>query len=94
MGKWRLLSDHYMQNGMIAAGEVVEMPADWRPSNAVEPLDAEAVDAFYAAGPQVVPLVSERWNVVTQPTTYWRQLPGGRQWALTGLGALLPPVSI
>ena len=88
--KFRFLSDHYINDRTISAGEIVEMPSDWVPSNAVEPLDAEAVEAFWRAGPQ------QRGAIRIVPTTYWLAAPipgsSARRWTLTGLGANQPAI--
>jgi hypothetical protein len=105
MASYRLLVDHFLPGGAyIPAGSIVStvdvggtLPVNWI-SNAVDPLDTAAVNVFYAAGPQIMPiLVRQQWtNVpVFTPVTYWRQLPGGsKQWQLTGLGAGLPPIGM
>jgi hypothetical protein len=105
MASYRWLQDgvgpsgHYFNAGDIVSTSDVGglLPANWVPPGAVEPLDASAVAAFYAAGPQIMPLlVRQQWSgiPVSPPATYWRQIPGGRMWGLTGLGAGLPPIGM
>jgi hypothetical protein len=104
MSTYRLLQDHFLPGGAYAlAGSIVStvdvggtLPNGWV-SNAVDPLDASALQAFWAAGPQITPLVRQQWtNVpVLGPVTYWRPVPGStNQWQLTGLGAGLAPIGI
>jgi len=85
MSTYRLLADHYINNQLLPAGTTQTtadipgglLPANWQPSNAVEPLDTPAVNAFYAAGPQLLGLLRgqsasdllamvshQRWNVL------------------------------
>jgi hypothetical protein len=87
--KFRMLSDHYINDRIFSAGEVVEMPADWVPSNAVEPLDADATEAFWRAGPQQLGAIR-----VALPTTYWLATSMGAvtKWQLTGLGSSMPAI--
>jgi len=89
--KFRFLSDHYINDRIYSAGEIVEMPADWKPGNAMEPLDAEATEAFWRAGPQQLGAIR------VTPQTYWVSavIPGSSAmgWTLTGLGSGLPPVN-
>jgi hypothetical protein len=94
MAQYRLLSDFYNNGAYFNAGDVITLPDNFVPSAVFEPLDSAAVTAFYAAGPQPGPLVRAQWvnNPVSMPATYWRQIPGGRFWRLTGLGAGLAPI--
>lgn len=55
--KFRFLTPHHLNDRVWAAGETAEVPADFVPSGACEPMDAEAVTAFYAVGPQPTPAV-------------------------------------
>jgi hypothetical protein len=103
MSTFRLLSDHVLPSGAyVLAGTVVStadvggtLPIGWI-SNAADPLDVSGVQAFYALGPQITPLVRQQWVgvPVSPPVTYWRQIPGGRMWGLTGLGSALPPIGM
>jgi hypothetical protein len=104
MARYRWLQDgvgpsgQYFNAGDIASTADVggTLPANWVPPPAVDPLDTAAVNAFYAAGPQLLGLVRQQWSTqpVSPPTTYWRQLPGTRMWQLTGLGAGLAPIGM
>ena len=38
------------------------LPVDWPPTGAVDPLDATAVTAFYARGPQMGAMVRQQWT--------------------------------
>jgi hypothetical protein len=105
MARYRWLQDGYVNGAYFSAGDVAStadvggsLPANFVPSAALDPLDASAVAALYAARPQIMPmLVRQQWNgvPVSPPVTYWRQLPGpGNFWALTGLGANLPAIGL
>jgi hypothetical protein len=69
----------------------------WQPNGNVEPLDLNAVNDFYAMGPQPQDLIRSAYtdNGVRLPVTYWAAKPGSSptQWTLTGLGMNKPPVS-
>jgi hypothetical protein len=95
MARYRWLQDgfspggYYFQAGDIASTVDVGgiLPTNFVPSAALDPLDASAVAAMYAAGPQIMPiLVRQQWSgvPVLPPVTYWRQIPGSRQWQLVG----------
>jgi hypothetical protein len=106
MSQYRFLTDHsiggfYYQAGTTAfTADVIggSLPAGWVPSGGVDPLDAGALAAFYAAGPQG-PLVPSRTQFtginVVPPTTRWTPVIGtaspNRLYQLTGLGAALAP---
>ena len=103
MARYRFLADCYVNGTYINAGDIVAtadaggtLPTNWVPPAAVEPLDASAVSAFYAAGVQITGLVRQQWSTqfVTVPVTYWRQIPGGKFWQLTGLGVGLAPIGV
>jgi hypothetical protein len=103
MSSYRFLADHYIGTAYFLAGTTAStrdvggtLPINWGPSGNCEPLDAPAVNAFYAAGVQPPGLIRQQWsNVpVSVPVTYWRQIPGGRLWHLTGLGAALAPIGV
>ena len=99
MAIWRALSDLYTAYGLLPAGTVFsDLPGDpvpqgcptgTVPSPYWEPLNADAVAQFYAAGPMIpggsVPLrlgrAVTRWVLVD---------PNTREYALIGLGAGLP----
>jgi hypothetical protein len=105
MSTYRLLADHFISNQLLQAGTVQTtanipggvLPLNFQPSGACEPLDASAVSQFYAQGPQTFPvLIRQQWSTIPvfSPTTFWRQLPYGQRWQLTGLGAGLPPIGV
>ena len=106
MSTYRLLADHYINNQLLPAGTTQTtadipgglLPANWQPSNAVEPLDTPAVNAFYAAGPQLLGLLRGQFGFIAPPVTYWQWsvINAGtsyRRWTLTGLGAGLAPIN-
>jgi hypothetical protein len=103
MARYRCLQDVVGPGGQyFNAGDTIStvdvggtLPVNWTPAAACEPLDAAAVNAYYAAGPQVMPiLIRQHWSgvFVASPVTYWKQVPGGRFWQLAGTN--LPPISI
>jgi hypothetical protein len=102
MAQYRFLADAYVGTTYIQAGTTLStdvggtLQANWAPPGAVDPLDASAVAAFHAAGPQPPPLVRQQWSTipVSPPVTYWKQIPGGRQWQLMGLGVGLAPIGV
>jgi hypothetical protein len=99
MATYRLLEDHFVGRAggtLLQAGQVVttgvELPAGWVPTPNVDPLDTDAVNAFYAVGPVMPGPVRAQWSTIAvpAPTTYWTRLQSG-MWALTALGAQLAP---
>ena len=109
---YRLLRPHYIFNRELEVGQIVtegvEIPFGWVPTLAVDPLNASAVAAFYAAGPrgnseENLWLYSSGFarnvntprygSVVLQPITYWRETtPGSKIYQLTGLGTGNAPI--
>jgi hypothetical protein len=94
MARYRILSPIFDGGSRYEAGQVVDMPSTFIPSGACEPLDAEAVQAFWNAGPQLCPLVRQQWEnllVTRYPATHWHQVDpkDNTMWKLTGLGAAL-----
>lgn len=105
MSTYLLLEDHWIGNNYLPAGSTQTtadigglLPTGWVPTPNVDPLDAAAVAAFYAAGP-VLPGPTQ-----LRPTTRWTRVPAdfssadfsgtdfyagsaGNTWVLTGLGA-------
>jgi len=80
-------------------GPVPNIPANWSPPAAVDPLDGPAVTAFWNAGVQLLGLVRQQWNGinVAPPVTFWKVDPTAgpgnpyRQFVLAGpLGAGMP----
>jgi hypothetical protein len=90
--QYRCLQDCFVNGAYVLAGDVVTLTGV--PGPYLDPLTPDAVSAFYAAGPQATVLARTQWATqpVGPPTTYWRQIPGGNFWALTGLGAGLAPI--
>jgi hypothetical protein len=106
MSAYRFLSDHYIGTQYFYAGTIAStadvggtLPVNWLPSNAVDPLDTAALNAFCAIGPKPLGLVRQQWVglFVAPPVTYWRIVPGSSPttfWQLTGLGASKAPIGI
>jgi len=104
MAAYRLLSDHYIGDRLLPAGSTQvtrdadpngNLPAGWTPTPSVDPIDQDAVDAFYALGfREHDQLIRKQFDgsPVLAPTTYWRR--DGQTATLTGLGRDKPPISI
>src|SRR5215469_6741946 len=106
---YRLLCPHYIggvwyaQNTVVAEG--AGLPFGWVPTLAVDPLNSEAVDAYYAAGPRNIayeanpdfggaywpPVTGRIQDVMPAAATHWVKLTE-TLWRLTGLGANKPYV--
>ena len=108
MSAYRFLSDHSIAGQYYPAGTVAStadaggsLPVGWRPSGSVDPVDAPALAAFYAAGPQFPgnPIRTQFTGInVPRPATVWLPVPGSatpptKMYSLSGLGAALAPVS-
>ena len=102
MSLYRFLADHsvgpfYFQAGTTAstADDGGLLPVGWVPTGGCEPLDASAVAAFFAAGPQFGWPIRQQWSGigVPRPVTYWVPRPDAaagnpyREYVLVGLGA-------
>jgi hypothetical protein len=92
--QYRCLQDCYLAGAYYHAGDIITLTGV--PGPYLDPLTPDAVTAFYAAGPQPPGLVRQQWSgvPVNSPVTCWRQIPGGRFWQLTGLGADLAPIGV
>jgi hypothetical protein len=98
--KYLLLVPHYLPTGYALAGETVtegiEIPFGWMPTAAVDPLNSQAIQAFWNAGPSPVagieysidfyPFISSQ-----KPVVYWQPLGPPGSFILTGPGAALGP---
>jgi hypothetical protein len=94
MAQYRALQDCYLAGAYVNAGDIVTLPNTIIPPAAVDPLDTPAVNAFFAAGPQLCGLIRQQWStIIAPPVTRWIPGPGANQWQLTGLGAALGPTS-
>ena len=95
LGKFRFLADHQVNGWFISAGEIHEMFDPWVPTSDVEPMDATSTANFYAQGPNMGSLVRTQFTPAFMDIvkTHWRQI-GSSYWALTGLGANYPPISV
>jgi hypothetical protein len=101
-----LLQPHYIKDAFLDAWTTVtegrEIPIGWIPTLMVDPLNDQAVAAFYAAGPRTgypgpgydwqgyQSFTARRTAAIQSPTTHWTQTSPG-MFKLTGLGASLPP---
>jgi hypothetical protein len=104
-----LLQPHYINDVYLQAWTTVtegrEIPVGWVPTLMVDPLNAPAVAAFYAAGPRPgypgpgydwqawQRTTAQRPSAIERSNTYWVESPPG-MFKLTGLGAGLPPVGV
>jgi hypothetical protein len=98
---YRFLQDSWIGGAYYLAGTVAStsdvggsLPANWVPSNAVDPLDAAGAQAMWSAGPKLLGLVRQQWSSipVNPPATFWIAGPAAHQWSLTGLGGSLGPL--
>jgi len=89
--RYRILSPIFDGSSRYEAGQIVDMPSSFVPPGCVEPLDAEATQAFFDAGPQPLGLVRQQWDdlILTRyPSVYWRLVNATENlWALTGRGS-------
>jgi hypothetical protein len=109
MSTYRFLQDAYVNGYYYLAGSSAAtadvsptstvpntLPIGWKPNGNVDPLDANAVTAFYALGPQPLGLVRGSFQLVAAPTTYWKATPitgsDAMSYSLTGLGDALTPI--
>jgi hypothetical protein len=98
--QYRLLRPHWFGGAVMAPDTVVvgglDVPMGWVPTLAVDPLTADAVTAFYNAGPRDWGVYEDTnfWAGVggVAPVTYWKTV--GLYWTLTGLGAGLPGILV
>jgi hypothetical protein len=104
-----LLQPHYINDNYYQAWTVVtegrEIPFGWPPTLMVDPLNAQAVAAFYAAGPRTgyqgpgydwqgwQNFDINRQAAIQKPITHWFEASPG-MFKLTGLGVALPPVGV
>ena len=82
MSAYRFLQDHSISGAYYQAGTVAStadvggtLPVNFQPTGACEPLDAPAVAAFYAMGPQLRALIRQQWTGIPWPDplpTGWR----------------------
>lgn len=102
-----LLQPHYVNDALLPAWTIVtegrEVPFGWIPTLMVDPLNTQAVAAFYAAGPRrgyqgpgydwqgYQFLDSRRAAAIQSPATHWTEVSPG-MFKLTGLGSSFPPV--
>jgi hypothetical protein len=104
-GSYRLLADHYLYGQYYKPNHIItegrEVPLGWVPTLAVDPLDALAIAAFYAAGPRGVDYgdLSTYTNMykrefadipVPPPHVFWQQVSGTKTFQL--VGTALPPI--
>ena len=103
--QYRLLCPHYLGGVMYVADDIVnegtEVPNGWVPTLASEPLNSDAVNAYYAAGPRdngIYPALGQ-WGTLRNgrpppapPLTHWQQVAGTSTYQLTGLGTGKLPV--
>jgi hypothetical protein len=104
MSSYRFFQDHSIGGNYYPAGTTAStsdvggtLPVGFVPTPACDPLDASALAAFYAVGPQL--LLTFQFGTlsfqVRPPATYWKATPigsGAASYQLTGLGASLSPI--
>jgi hypothetical protein len=99
--QYRLLKSHYLTTGWFDVDTIItegmDVPIGWIPTLGVDPLNPQAVTAFYNAGPRSASSyedVNEFENATrsrTRPVTFWKPVSGTHTYTLTGLGIGLPP---
>lgn len=92
--QYRLLKDHWIGGVYYSAGDLYTV-SDWIPTADVDPLNTEAVVAFYNQGPALPGVMNSQWSSrrVPAPVTYWYTV-APNSYALAGLGsdqATYPP---
>jgi hypothetical protein len=106
--RYLLLRPHYLLTGYQPAGvtitEGVDVPVSWVPTLCVDPLNTDAVNAFYSAGPrdrsyEDLNLWAGTATLTIQPVTFWistgtNYIGSGVFWSLTGLGASKAPIPV
>lgn len=92
MAWYRLLTPHHQDGQLLPALSEVTRPAGFVPTLHMEPLDGEAIRAYWDAGPR--PSTPPQ-RLATKPKIYWQPIPnvGGSIafYQLTGAGAALGP---
>ena len=106
--QYRLLCPHYINGVVMVADDIVtegvDVPNGWVPTLACDPLNTNAVNAFYAAGPRNAAheanstfggAIWGTWRNGAPPPapamTFWQRVAGQQYlWKLSGLGAALP----
>lgn len=80
MSTYRFLHDHYVNGFTYLAGTTGAtadaggtLPIGWVPSGSVDPIDTNAVNAFWQAGVQMPGLIRAQWSglPVAAPVTRW-----------------------
>jgi len=77
MARYRWLQAGYVGGAYFEPGEIATLPDTFVPGPACEPLDEPAIAAFHRAGPQLCPLVVQRWfgmPIDHHPKIYWKQI--------------------
>jgi hypothetical protein len=107
MAQYHLLDDIYVNNQLIEKGQIVSdtgpgalLPANYVPTAAFDPIDADAIAKFWAAGPIIEyaapTLIRSRWtNVgVAAPLVRWVPFANPNTqglYILTGAGRAFGP---
>jgi|SRR6516165_11640940 hypothetical protein len=96
MAQYRLLGDVYAGGAHLLAGQIVDMPTDWIPPGCVDPIDQDAIQAFWNAGPQIAAPARQQWFGIPleqNARIYWQPIgnPIYAYYQLTGGGAALGP---
>jgi hypothetical protein len=84
MATYRFLQPAYVAGAYYDAGTTATtadipggtLPANWKPTGNVEPVDAAAATAFFNAGPQPLGLIRTQFTTlpVGVPATVWKAL--------------------
>jgi hypothetical protein len=89
MAKYRWTQPGYAYERYFEAGEIANLPDDFVPPAAAEPLDEPAIAAYHRAGVQFAPPAQQRWTfmpVNEHRRIFWRQVgrPFDRTFVLNG----------
>ena len=83
----------YVQAGaMLTDGPGGNIPKNWVPPAAVDPISADAIQNFFNVGVQRLGLVRQQWQgvAVAAPAIYWKLIDRNTDtYQLTGAGAAL-----
>jgi hypothetical protein len=82
VAQYMLRASHYLASGYQPTGTIinegVDVPMGWIPSFAVDPLNTDAVNAYYANGPkdggqyEALSLYQGGGIAPIKPVTYWQ----------------------
>jgi hypothetical protein len=115
MARYRLIADIFVNNVLLEMGSIVsdtgpgaQLPANYVPSSACDPLDNDGIQKLWNAGPREMGRANSspalgNWGTqghwsnvpIAAPLVHWKpfQTPNTNNlWILTGAGGALGPV--